>query len=64
MLKNILKINGVSELNKKAQQNVVGGFGDPKVYDPELCASCGGTSLPNGFCLIAAANEFCLEEGS
>ncbi|WP_420572501.1 hypothetical protein [Kordia sp.] len=61
MKKSILEIKGVSELSKKEQLNTIGGVQPPKVYDAELCASCGGISLPNGYCLIASSQESCLE---
>lgn len=61
MLKGILKLNGVSELEKKEQSSILGGFRACKVYDQQLCESCGGTSLANGCCLIASDNEQCLE---
>ncbi|MEM6684696.1 MAG: hypothetical protein AAF617_02780 [Bacteroidota bacterium] len=59
MLKNILKIDGVSELTKKEQNGISGGSG----IDPFLCISCGGIPIPNDDCFIAAENIPCLSGG-
>ncbi|WP_299433452.1 hypothetical protein [uncultured Aquimarina sp.] len=52
MLKNILNLEGVSELNKKEQQSVIAGHCSscPGAAFHACVASCSGTCSPNGTC--------------
>ncbi len=57
MLQNILKIKGVSKLEKMKQATIYGGTS----YDAQRCIQCLGVPLPNGGCFISRDNEPCLD---
>ncbi|MFK7749538.1 MAG: hypothetical protein AB8B65_14175 [Kordia sp.] len=57
MLKNILGIKGVSELNKKEQINITGGNGGVSEAD---CNTCDGWYIGNGYCVVDQSRRECL----
>lgn len=61
MLKDILNLEGVKELKKSEQGKLTGGGGSCPTYDPKVCESCGGFSIPNGCCVVDAVGHACLE---
>jgi hypothetical protein len=58
MLKGILGIKGISELNKKEQLNVTGGNGGVTEED---CNTCDGFYVGNGYCVVDLPRQQCLD---
>ncbi|MCH2194849.1 hypothetical protein [Kordia sp.] len=58
MLKSILKIQGVSELNKTAQSKITGGNGGVSEAD---CNRCDGFYVGNGYCVVDSSRQACLD---
>jgi hypothetical protein len=57
MLKNILRIKGTSELNKKEQLKIPGGDGG---VSGDLCNKCDGWYIGNGYCVADNARWECI----
>jgi hypothetical protein len=54
MLKNILNLDGVESLSKKAQQEINGGIGFP------VAQNCNGVYCPSYCHCISAYNSYCV----
>lgn len=59
MLKNILEIKGISQLEKKEQLKILGG--SCIVYPESECIACGGSPRASGCCLGNFLTHQCLE---
>ncbi|WP_046759306.1 hypothetical protein [Kordia jejudonensis] len=58
MLKSILGIKGVSELNKKEQLKITGGNGGVTEHE---CNLCDGFYVGNGYCVVDEVRQACLD---
>ena len=54
MLQNILKLNGVTSLSKKTQQQITGSIGFP------VASNCNGVFCPTNCHCVSAYNSYCV----
>ncbi|WP_299434780.1 hypothetical protein [uncultured Aquimarina sp.] len=59
MLKNILEISGVQELNKTEQKSLQGGLGwRPCIQKQGLCCKLDGTNCYAGYCGVRGCSYY------